>query len=92
MPTDFSADWNGFDLMNAAGDDTFPICTFSYLYIHKSMADSESARLLQAFATFVLSDEGQRYAVRSLASSSSPPPPSPSPGLRSPRLLTLEPQ
>ena len=59
MPTDFSADWNGFDLMNAAGDETFPICTFSYMYIHKSMADSESARLLQAFATFVLSDEGQ---------------------------------
>ena len=59
MPTDFSADWNGFNLMNAAGDETFPICTFSYLYIHKSMADSESARLLQAFATFVLSDEGQ---------------------------------
>ena len=59
MPTDFSADWNGFDLMNAAGDETFPICTFSYLYIHKSMADSESARLLQAFATFVLSDDGQ---------------------------------
>ena len=59
MPTDFSADWNGFDLMNAAGDETFPICTFSYMYIHKSIADSESARLLQAFATFVLSDEGQ---------------------------------
>ena len=59
MPTDFSADWNGFDLMNAAGDETFPICTFSYMYIRKSIADSESARLLQAFATFVLSDEGQ---------------------------------
>ena len=24
-------------LMNAAGDETFPICTFSYLYIHKSI-------------------------------------------------------
>ncbi len=59
MPTDFSADWNGFDLMNADGDETFPICTFSYMYIHKSIPDSESARLLQAFATFVLSDEGQ---------------------------------
>ena len=59
MPTDFSADWNGFDLMNAAGDETFPICTFSYMYIHKKIQDSESARLLQAFATFVLSDDGQ---------------------------------
>ena len=59
MPTVFSDDWNGFDLMNAAGDETFPICTFSYMYIHKSILDSESARLLQAFATFVLSDEGQ---------------------------------
>ena len=59
MPTDFSADWNGFNLMNADGDETFPICTFSYMYIHKKIQDSESARLLQAFATFVLSDEGQ---------------------------------
>jgi ABC-type phosphate transport system substrate-binding protein len=59
MPTDFSADWNGFNLMNADGDETFPICTFSYMYIHKKIQDSESARLLQAFATFVLSDDGQ---------------------------------
>ena len=59
LPTTWSNSWAPISLMNAAGDETFPICTFSYMYIHKSIADSESARLLQAFATFVLSDEGQ---------------------------------
>ena len=45
--------------MDAAGDTTFPICTFPYLYIHETQLNGESARLLEAFATFVLSDEGQ---------------------------------
>ena len=45
--------------MGAAGDTTFPICTFSYMYIHETQLNGESARLLEAFATFVLSDEGQ---------------------------------
>ena len=53
------ASWHDVSLMNAAGDTTFPICTFSYLYIHKNQPNGESSRLLQAFATFVLSDEGQ---------------------------------
>ena len=60
MPADFSADWNGFNLMNAAGDETFPICTFSYLYIHSTQLSGESSALLQAFVTFVLSDDGQK--------------------------------
>ena len=59
LPSDFKNSWHEISLMNAAGDTTFPICTFSYLYIHKTQLDGESARLLQAFATFVLSDEGQ---------------------------------
>lgn len=59
LPTSFKDSWHDVSLMNAAGDTTFPICTFSYLYIHETQPNGESARLLQAFATFVLSDEGQ---------------------------------
>ena len=58
-PPDNLASWHGVSLMNVAGDTTFPICTFSYMYIHKNQPNGESSRLLQAFATFVLSDEGQ---------------------------------
>ena len=59
LPPSFKDSWHDVSLMNAAGDTTFPICTFSYMYIHKNQPDGESARLLEAFATFVLSDEGQ---------------------------------
>ena len=59
LPPNFKNSWHEISLMNAAGDTTFPICTFSYLYIHETQLNGESARLLQAFATFVLSDEGQ---------------------------------
>lgn len=58
-PTNFKNSWHEISLMDAAGDTTFPICTFSYLYIHETQLNGESARLLEAFATFVLSDEGQ---------------------------------
>ena len=58
-PPDNLASWHDVSLMNVAGDTTFPICTFSYMYIHKNQPNGESSRLLQAFATFVLSDEGQ---------------------------------
>ena len=59
LPPSFKDSWHNVSLMNAAGDTTFPITTFSYMYIHENQPDGESARLLEAFATFVLSDEGQ---------------------------------
>ena len=59
LPPNFKNSWHEISLMDAAGDTTFPICTFSYLYIHETQLNGESARLLEAFATFVLSDEGQ---------------------------------
>jgi hypothetical protein len=55
-----SNSWADISLMNAAGDTTFPICTFSYLYIHSTPPAADSGRLLQAFVTFVLSDDGQK--------------------------------
>ena len=60
LPTTWSNSWADISLMNAAGDTTFPICTFSYLYIHTTPPTGDSGRLLQAFVTFVLSDEGQK--------------------------------
>ena len=60
LPTTWSNSWADISLMNAAGDTTFPICTFSYLYIHATPPTADSGRLLQAFVTFVLSDDGQK--------------------------------
>ena len=60
LPDPMSNSWADISLMNAAGDTTFPICTFSYLYIHAAPPTGDSGRLLQAFVTFVLSDDGQK--------------------------------
>ena len=60
LPDPMSNSWADISLMNAAGDTTFPICTFSYLYIHSTQLSGESSALLQAFVTFVLSDDGQK--------------------------------
>ena len=57
----YSDDWSTVSLMNQAGDASWPICTFSYLYIRKDMSafDPDTAALVKAFALFVLSDEAQ---------------------------------
>ena len=63
--TTYGDDWSTMSLMNQAGDASWPICTFSYMYIRKNMtawsavADAQSAALVKAFALFVLSDEAQ---------------------------------
>lgn len=56
--------WEDVSLMNQAGADTWPICTFSYLYIKKDMSgwsgeEAKTAALVKAFAQFVLSEEAQ---------------------------------
>ena len=56
--------WEDVSLMNQAGADTWPICTFSYLYIKKDMRlwsgeEAKTAALVKAFAEFVLSEEAQ---------------------------------
>ena len=56
--------WEDVSLMNQAGPDTWPICTFSYLYIKKDMSgwsdeEAKTAALVKAFAEFVLSEEAQ---------------------------------
>ena len=58
----YSNSWAAVTLMNQAGDESWPICTFSYLYIRKDMSafDADTAALVKAFALFVLSDEAQK--------------------------------
>lgn len=56
--------WETVSLMNQAGPVTWPICTFSYLYIKKDMSgwsgeEAKTAALVKAFAQFVLSEEAQ---------------------------------
>ena len=62
VPSDFTDSFHAVSLMDQAGDTTWPICTFSYMYIRKDMSqwdDGPKAALVKAFAQFVLSDEGQ---------------------------------
>jgi ABC-type phosphate transport system substrate-binding protein len=63
LMNDFSKSWHAVDLFNQPGDKTWPICTFSYLYLRKNLAadgiSAENGALAKAFATMVLSDEGQ---------------------------------
>ena len=54
------ASWGAVSLMNKAGDSTWPITTFSYLYIRKDLTSlGRSGAAVKAFAEFVLSPEGQ---------------------------------
>jgi hypothetical protein len=61
----YTYSWDAVTLMDQAGDESWPICTFSYLYIRKDMSgyvgtgEPETAALVKAFAQFVLSVEAQ---------------------------------
>ena len=54
------ASWADVSLMNKKGATTWPITTFSYLYIRKDLtALGRSGAAVKAFAEFVISKEGQ---------------------------------
>ena len=60
----YTSTWADVTLMDQAGESTWPICTFSYMYIKKDMSgwtgdDAKTAALVKAFAQFVLSVEAQ---------------------------------
>jgi ABC-type phosphate transport system substrate-binding protein len=62
LAADMSLSWDAVTLMNQPGATTWPICTFSYLYLRKDMTDASllhTGPLVKAFAEFVLSAEGQ---------------------------------
>ncbi len=56
--------WNGFDvsLTNAPGPDSFPITSFTWLYLRTSSSDSVRAMALQNLLDWIYSD-GQHFAA-----------------------------
>lgn len=55
-------DWSNVNLMNQDGDNTWPIVTFSYIYLRQDLTHlGETGALVKAFVQFVLSEEGQEY-------------------------------
>ena len=60
LPSSAQADWSAVSLMNKPGALTWPITTFSYLYVRKDLTSmGRSGAAVKAFAQFLLSDEGQ---------------------------------
>lgn len=57
----FSGDLTGasFNLFNKAGSGVWPICAFTYLHVRKVYSSAETAALVRAFVSFILSDEIQ---------------------------------
>jgi phosphate transport system substrate-binding protein len=66
--------WNGFSasLTNAAGVDSFPITSFSWIYFRTSSSDSARAAGLADLLNWVYTD-GQQYAVQEGYSELPPP-------------------
>jgi phosphate transport system substrate-binding protein len=59
-----SPDWNSFgaSLTNAPGADSYPISSFSWIYLRPNSADSPRIRELQDLLRWIYSD-GQHYAI-----------------------------
>ncbi|HWO34538.1 MAG TPA: hypothetical protein VNO32_37575, partial [Candidatus Acidoferrum sp.] len=57
--------WNSFSasLADAPGADSFPITSFSWIYLRSSSSDSSRAAALQDFLNWIYTD-GQQYAVQ----------------------------
>ena len=59
-------DWSQVNLLNASGDEAYPIVSFSYLIVYKelnvipSMTESKATELIQ-FLSYVIHD-GQQFA------------------------------
>eukprot|EP00218_Dolichomastix_sp_CCMP3274_P004795 CAMPEP_0170161838 /NCGR_PEP_ID=MMETSP0033_2-20121228/76795_1 /TAXON_ID=195969 /ORGANISM="Dolichomastix tenuilepis, Strain CCMP3274" /LENGTH=532 /DNA_ID=CAMNT_0010399461 /DNA_START=423 /DNA_END=2021 /DNA_ORIENTATION=- len=56
----YDASWADVSLLNLPGATTWPITTFSYMYIRRDLsAFNQTAAAVKAFAQFILSDAGQ---------------------------------
>ncbi|HWO36081.1 MAG TPA: phosphate ABC transporter substrate-binding protein PstS [Candidatus Acidoferrum sp.] len=66
--------WNHFSasLADAPGADSFPITSFSWIYLRSSSSDSSRAPALQDFLNWIYTD-GQQYAVQEGYSELPPP-------------------
>lgn len=49
-----------YNLFNKDGSGVWPICAFTYLHVHKVYSSGETAALVRAFVSFILSDEIQK--------------------------------
>jgi ABC-type phosphate transport system substrate-binding protein len=59
IPADLSADWSSASLLNVEGDDTWPMMTWSYIFIRKDLSDKgEAGGLAKALVEYILT-EGQ---------------------------------
>ncbi len=60
--------WNGVHILNAPGENSYPIASFTYLLLYKEMSTSptidsmEKARAVVDFIAWAISDEGQVFA------------------------------
>ena len=62
LPSELTADWSAASLLDAPGATSWPMMTFSYLYVKKDMSGmGESGGLVRALVEFLLSEEGQGY-------------------------------
>ena len=60
IPESFNRSWANVNLLNAPGVNTWPIVTFSYIYINTNLtSEGQSGALAKAFVEFLLSDECQ---------------------------------
>ncbi len=50
-------------ITNAAGADAYPISSFTWLLLHKTMSDTAKAGQLKAFGTWMIGPEAQRMAA-----------------------------
>ena len=68
IPTDPTADFSSVNLYNLAGPTTWPITMISYFYVEQDLTamDPNTAALLYAFISFILSTEGQSLAEDNL--------------------------
>jgi hypothetical protein len=64
IPAALDADWSAASLLDAPGDNSWPMMTFSYFYIRQDMhAMGESGALVQALVKYMYSTEGQAHLV-----------------------------
>lgn len=62
------ASWNGVHILNAPGENSYPIASFTYLLLYKEMSTApsidsmEKARAILDFIAWAISDEGQVFA------------------------------
>lgn len=53
--------WDGVEILNAPGDDSYPIASFTYILIYKEQADNQKGKALVDFLWWMVHD-GQAYS------------------------------